>query len=140
MLINHLTNPRIRSRFCQKAGEMVDIKKDISDALVDFYGKLIEPEFKAIRSKLDEHDQKFKDLIDHFDRIYTRLDRLNTEYYSITAAIDRIERVIEEIDKKLDMELSLRERLEKEIMDLKQRVSIIQDRLEDLDKRLKSFS
>jgi chromosome segregation ATPase len=119
---------------------MADIKKDISDALVDFYGKHIEPEFRAIRTKLGEHDQKFKDLLDHFDRIYTRLDRLETEYFSINAAIDRLESVIGKIDKKLDAELSLRERLEKEILDLKQRVSVIQDRIEDLEKRLKSFS
>jgi chromosome segregation ATPase len=120
--------------------KMVDIKKDISEALVDFYEKLVEPEFRTIRSKLDVHDQKLKDLLDHFDRIYARLDRLETEYFSINAAIDRLEGIVGKIDKKLDAELSLRERLEKEILDLKQRVSVIQDRIEDLEKRLKSFS
>ena len=40
-------------------------KKDIFDTLTEFYGKMIEPEFRAIRSKLDEHDQRFKDLLDH---------------------------------------------------------------------------
>jgi len=63
---------------------MADItKKDMFDTLVEFYGKVIEPEFKAIHNKLDDHDRKFKDLLEHFDRIYTKLDRLETEYYSI---------------------------------------------------------
>ena len=61
---------------------MADItKKDIFDTLSDFYGRMIEPEFRAIRGKLEEHDQKFKDLLEHFDRIYTRFDKLETEYY-----------------------------------------------------------
>ncbi len=65
-------------------------KKDIFDALSEFYGKVIEPEFRAIRGKLDEHDQRFRDILRHFDGIYTRFDRLETEYYSIVAAIDRM--------------------------------------------------
>ena len=46
-------------------------KKDLFDTLTEFYGKMIEPEFKAIRGKLAEHDQKFKDILEHFDKIYT---------------------------------------------------------------------
>ena len=55
-------------------------KKDIFDTLTEFYGKVIEPEFKAIRTKLEEHDQKFRDILQHFDEIYKRLEglRLNT--------------------------------------------------------------
>ena len=54
-------------------------KKDLFDTLSEFYGKIIQPEFKEIRKKLDEHDQKFRDILDHFDRIYTRFDRFETE-------------------------------------------------------------
>jgi len=122
-------------------------KKDMLDTLSDFYGKFIEPEFKAIRGKLDVHDQHFKDLLDHFDRIYTRFERLETEYFSITAAVgrieqrlDRVEAGMEKIGGKLDLEIFSKDRLEKEIGDLKQRVSTLQDRIEDLEKRLKTFS
>ena len=56
---------------------MVEItKKDMLDTLSEFYGKFIEPEFRSIHNKLDEHDQKFKDILEHFDKIYTKLDRL----------------------------------------------------------------
>ena len=91
-------------------------RKDILDTLSEFYGKFIEPEFRAIQGKLEEHDQKFKDLIEHFDRIYVGLDWLETEYYSIVAAIDRVEKRLDKvegqlngIDQKLDKEISIRE-------------------------------
>ena len=58
-------------------------KKDILDTLGEFYGKVIEPRFDGIEKRLDGHDQKFKDILEHFDKIYTKLDRLETEYYSI---------------------------------------------------------
>ena len=57
-------------------------KKDIFDTLKEFYGKFIEPRFERIDKRLDEHDEKFRDILEHFDRIYTKLDRLETEYYS----------------------------------------------------------
>jgi hypothetical protein len=59
-------------------------RKDILDTLSESYGKFIEPEFRAIQGKLEEHDQNFKDLIEHFDRIYVRLDRLeNITFFKI---------------------------------------------------------
>ncbi len=133
---------------------MAEIKKDILDTLGEFYGKFIEPEFKAIRGKLDEHDQKFRDILHHFDGIYARFERLETEYYSIIAAIDRTEKHLEQVEgrlgkieaqmdgigQKLDKEISIRQIIEKEIKDLKQRVTTLQERIEDLEKRLKSSS
>ena len=53
-------------------------RKDIFDTLTDFYGRMIEPEFRTIRGKLEEHDQTFKDLFQHFGTIYTKLDRLES--------------------------------------------------------------
>jgi len=58
-------------------------KKDISDTLNEFFGKQIEPRFDNIDKKLEEHDKKFNDLSSHFDQIYNRLDRLETEYFTI---------------------------------------------------------
>ncbi len=51
-------------------------KKDVFDALGEFYGKVIQPEFKAIRTKLEEHDQKFRDILQHFDEILSSIDHL----------------------------------------------------------------
>jgi predicted nucleic acid-binding Zn-ribbon protein len=123
-------------------------KKDIFNALSEFYGKVIEPRFDRIEMRLDEHDQKFRDILNHFDEVY------KTEYYSILAAIDRMEKRFDQVEgrldkievqldgigQKLDKEISIREIIEKEIKDLKQRVSTLQERIEDLERRLKSFS
>ena len=44
-------------------------KKDVSDALVDFYGKVVEPQFDRLNKRLDEHDKKFDDLLAHLDQM-----------------------------------------------------------------------
>ncbi|MCJ7785627.1 MAG: hypothetical protein MUP41_16975 [Desulfobacterales bacterium] len=51
-------------------------KKDLSDTFNEFFGKVIEPRFDKIDKKLEESDRKFNDLLNHFDQIYNRLDRL----------------------------------------------------------------
>jgi chromosome segregation ATPase len=106
-------------------------KKDILDTLKDFYGKIIEPRFDRIDGRLDEHDQKFQDILKHFDEIYHRFERLETEYYSIIAGLKRIE-------DKLDREISKRELIEREIAALRERVSKLQERIENIDSQLKS--
>ena len=47
-------------------------KKDVSDALADFYGKVIEPQFDRLNKRLDEHDNKFADLLAHLDQMYSK--------------------------------------------------------------------
>lgn len=115
-------------------------KKDVSDALVDFYGKVIEPQFDRLNKRLDQHDKKFDDLLAHSDQIYSRLDRLETEYYTITAGLQRLEDRMGRIEEKLDKEIAIRERLEKEVSDLKQRVFALQARIEEIENHLKTMS
>jgi chromosome segregation ATPase len=115
-------------------------KKDVSDALADFYGKVIEPRFDRLERRLDEHGKKFADLLAHFDQIYSRLDRLETEYFAITAALQRLEDRMGRIEEKLDKEIAIRERLEKEVSDLKQRVTALQTRIEEIENHLKTMS
>lgn len=73
-------------------------KKDLTDALIEFYGKVIEPRFDNIEKKLEDHDRSFADLLNHFDPIYHRLDRLETEYHTITFSIQRIEQCLDRIE------------------------------------------
>jgi chromosome segregation ATPase len=145
-------------------------KEDISDTFNEFFGKVIEPRFDRIESyiqnqieprfdriesyvknqieprfdkidkKLEEHDKKFNDLLNHFDQIYNRLDHLETEYFAITAGLQRVEKQLLTIEEKLDKEITLRERLEKEVSDLKQRVSLLQREIEEIEIRLKTTS
>ncbi len=68
-----------------------DHKKRYIDALSEFYSRVIEPRFDRIEKRLDGHDDKFRDILQHFDGIYSRFEQLETEYYSIVGAIDRTE-------------------------------------------------
>ena len=49
-------------------------KKDIFDSLNEFYGKILEPRFDRIEKRLDEHDQRFRDILHHLDQIYQRFE------------------------------------------------------------------
>ena len=44
-------------------------KKEMVDVLKEFYGKVLEPRFDRIEKKLDDHDQKIKDILDRFDTL-----------------------------------------------------------------------
>ena len=127
-------------------------KRDLADALNEFYEKVIEPRFDRIESylqthvenrfdrieqKLENHDQRFSELLGHFGEIYSRLDRLETEYFAINASLKRIEDRLDRVEEKVDKEISLRERLEREVSDLKQRALTLQSQIEEIENRLK---
>lgn len=40
-------------------------KKNVFHALNEFYGEILEPRFDGIDERLDEHDQRLKDLLEH---------------------------------------------------------------------------
>jgi hypothetical protein len=55
------------------------MEKDLSLALVDFYHKLLRPEFAGVHEKLKEHDEKFMEMLGHLDGVHKRLDNLEAE-------------------------------------------------------------
>ena len=110
------------------------------DRIESYIQNQIEPRFDKIDRKLEEHDKKFNDLLNHFDQIYHRLDRLETEYFTITSGLQRVEKQLVGIEEKLDKEIGIRERLEREVSDLKQRVVVLQGKIEEIEIRLKTIS
>lgn len=89
------------------------------------------------------------------------MDRLETEYHTITFSIQRIDgqldgvlkrldhvevrldgidKHLDRIEGKFDKEIDLKERLEKEVADLKQRSILLQNRIEELENRIKILS
>ena len=48
-------------------------KKDLTDVLIKFYGKVIEPRFDKIEKKLEEHDKKFAHLFTYIKERENRL-------------------------------------------------------------------
>ncbi len=54
--------------------------QDISAALLAFYEKVLEPEFRSLREKLVEHDDKFARILDHINALYQRFERIEKHY------------------------------------------------------------
>ncbi len=59
------------------------MKEDIEAALSAFYEKFLEPEFRSIREKQSEHDEKFALLLDRFEELHGRLEKLEVGFHSI---------------------------------------------------------
>lgn len=53
-----------------------NVRKAVADALGIFYRNHLEPRFDRIDKKLTEHDEKFGDILGHFDHLYQRVPRL----------------------------------------------------------------
>ena len=67
------------------------MKKEISEALMDFYEKILAPEFVEIKKAQSDYSERFIDVLGHFDSVYKRFDRLEDEYQTITYGLKRIE-------------------------------------------------
>jgi len=67
----------------------------------------------------------------HFDAIYQRLDRLETEYQMIVAGMKRIEERLDRLEQRVD-KLALRS----ELLELKTRIDSLQEQIRTLEARL----
>jgi chromosome segregation ATPase len=105
------------------------VKKAVAEALGVFYHDLLEPRFDRIEAKLAEHDEKFNDILGHFDQLYQRLTRLEDEYQAIVQGLRRIESL-------LLGEQTKRELLEQRLEELKLQVGELQLKITDLEQRI----
>ncbi len=78
------------------------MEKDISKALVDFYHKLLQPEFTGIKEKLKENDEKFIEMLGHLDGVHKRLDNLEDEYHLINVGLGRVEKRQDQLEMKVN--------------------------------------
>jgi predicted nuclease with TOPRIM domain len=81
------------------------MENQISNALIDFYQKILKPDFDRIDAKLAEHDQRFTEMTEHLDSIYHRLGRVEDELLMVSSRVDRV-------DGKLDRVKGLLDRME----------------------------
>ena len=106
-----------------------NVKKAVAEALGVFYRDHLEPRFDRIEGKLAEHDERFRDLLGHFDQLYQRITRLEDEYQAIVQSLRRIETL-------LVGEQTKRELLERRIEELKLQVGELQLKITDLEQRI----
>jgi chromosome segregation ATPase len=74
-------------------------------------------------------DQRFREVLGHFEELYRRLERLEQEYHAIVQALRRIEGGLSD-------ERGRRDVLERSVEVLKQHVAALQTRIEDLERRV----
>ncbi|MCX5814631.1 MAG: hypothetical protein NTX75_00095 [Proteobacteria bacterium] len=107
------------------------MNKELSEALLDFHQKILAPEFATIQKKQAAHDDKFIDIIGHFDDLYKHLEKLEEEYQMITLGMKRIEDCFQESQfPRQDMESKLKE--------LKVQFFQMQSRLEAIEREITS--
>ena len=103
--------------------------KHLAEALLDFYKKILKPDFDAIKGKLTEHDERFSEVFGHFDATYHRLGRIEDEQLMMNNRLDRIDEAIKQGNQ-------TRQQLEKRVMEMKEQLANLQGRLETLERQL----
>ena len=116
--------------------EAIDHRFDAIDRrfeAIDHRSDAIGHRFEAMDRRFDAIDHRFDELraeiLDHFDELYQRLERLEQEYVAITQALRRIEAVL------LD-EGARRERLEQDLASLREDLAVLRARVDDIERRL----
>jgi len=107
------------------------MNKELSEVLLDFYQKILAPEFVSIQKKQAAHDEKFIYIIGHFDDLYKHLEKLEEEYQMITFGMKRIE-------DRLQGSQFPREDIESKLKELKVQFSHMQSRLEAIEREITS--
>src|SRR4030095_3563766 len=101
----------------------------------------IDRRFDTIDRRFDAFDRRFEafdridalrgEILGHFDELYRRLERLKHEYQAITQTLRRIEALLAD-------ERARREILERDLATLRANVDVLNARIEDIERRLRS--
>jgi chromosome segregation ATPase len=119
--------------FLGKQFETIDRRFDAIDRRFDGVDRrfdAVDRRFDAVEVRLDAHDERFREILGHFDNRYRRLERLEQEYQAILEGLRRIEQSIA-------AEKTKREDIQVGIDLLKHHVASLQMRIEDLEQRLR---
>ena len=108
------------------------------EQLVQFLGarfEVIDQRFEVIDQRFGALDRRFDglrhEMLGHFDELYRRLERLEQESQTILQALRRIEAVLAD-------ERGRREILERDLAALRENVAVLNARIEDIERRLRS--
>ena len=107
------------------------MNKELSESLLDFYQKILSPEFESIQKKQASHDGKFIDILGHFDDLYKHLEKLEEEYQMIKLGMKRIEDCLQEGQ-------FPRQDIESKLKELKMQFFQMQSRLEAIEQKIAS--
>ena len=106
--------------------------------LIAFLGErfeTIDRRFDTIDRRFEAFDRRIDELrggiLGHFDELYRRLERLEHEYQAIIQTLRRIEALMAD-------ERARREILERDLATLRANVDVLNARIEDIERRLRS--
>jgi chromosome segregation ATPase len=123
----------IRQEVAGTRQEIVEIRQEVGGTRHTLTRELADTR-QALEVRIDGVERKLdafrEETLGHFDEIYRRLERLETEYHAISAALIRVEKMISE-------ERSDREELKREVESLKSRLAELEKRLADLEAELR---
>ena len=105
------------------------MEKVLADAFLNFYQKMLKPEFDDLKGKQAEHDARFSEVLGHSDSIYHRLGLLEDGYSEVNGRLRLIESSIESGG-------TIPPDLEKRVKDIKKQLSTLQNRLESVERQL----
>jgi polyhydroxyalkanoate synthesis regulator phasin len=106
---------------------------DLLSVLTRFHREVVVPDIERIvDARLDAKLSPFRqEMLANFDAVFKRLDRLESEYASLSAAVRRLEERMAAVEQKID-KLALRS----ELVELKERVQALELRIADLENQL----
>jgi len=105
------------------------MEKVLADAFLDFYQKMLKPEFDALKGNQAGHDERLSEVLGHLDSIYNRLGIVEDGYVEINDRLKLIEDSMESGSKE-SSELELR------IKEIKEKLAVFQGRLESVERQL----
>jgi chromosome segregation ATPase len=112
-------------RFAEVDGRFAEIDRRFSE---------IDRRFGDIDHRLAEadrrRDEQFREVLAHFDELYRRLERLESEYFAIVQTLRRIEALV-------GSERAHREALAQSVDQLRRQLADLQARLDAVEARLR---
>jgi len=95
----------------------------LASVLADFHRDVVRPDIQQLVA--EEAGTLRREMFTHFDALYHRLDRLESEYQAIKVGLQRVEDRLEAVETRLD-------HLEAMVLELRTRLGRVEERLEEL--------
>ncbi|HVT05444.1 MAG TPA: hypothetical protein VHL58_18950 [Thermoanaerobaculia bacterium] len=103
--------------------------EDLLTVLTRFHREIVVPDLERV---VDTRIAPLsEEMLTNFDAVFQRLERLDSEYHSLSAAMKRLEERMITVDQKID-KLALRS----ELVELRERVVALEQRLAQLEAQL----
>ena len=109
--------------------DAVDAKLAAHDRTFDRFARILDEFRRQSAEQEARNEERFREILGHFDAVYHRLDKIEQEYLMLKEGIRRIEAML------LD-EQGKREALERRLAGLKTDVVALQARIEAIERRL----